>query len=284
MCHAIIIVFDPDFLCLVWKGVFFLSIGVSTSCYYPLATEESLKKIALPGAKTCEIFFNSFSELDKPFLNELCHIKDEYGIHVPSVHPFFSFAEPYLLFSEYERRFWDTVELYKKYFEAANTLGARILVLHGGKESNAVHEELYFERFAKLLEVGKAFGVMTAQENVVHYRSQSPNFLGRMKKYIGDDFKVVLDIKQAARAGCSPFEFIQLLKNTIVHVHISDSNNQHDCIPPGEGTFDFARLLAEMNVLGYTGDYIIELYRHSFESDSQITASRIFMERLKDSV
>lgn len=261
-----------------------MSIGVSTSCYYPLATEDSLEKIALLGVETCEIFFNSFSELEKPFLNELCHIKDEYGIRVPSVHPFFSFAEPYLLFSDYERRFLDTMELYKKYFEAAHALGAKILVLHGGKESVSVHEELYFERFAKLLEVGKEFGVTTAQENVVHYRSQSPSFLLRMKKHIGDDFKVVLDIKQAVRAGYSPFEFIGVLKKTIAHIHISDCNPQHDCVPPGEGMFDFTRLLSEMNTLGYTGDYIIELYRHSFERDSQITASRAFMERLMDSL
>lgn len=261
-----------------------MSIGVSSSCYYPLATEESLKKNALLGVKTCEIFFNSFSELEKPFLNELCYIKDEYDIRVPSVHPFFSFAEPYLLFSEYERRFLDTVELYKKYFEAANALGAKILVLHGGKESRLVHEELYFERFTKLLEVGKQFGITTAQENIVHYRSQSPDFLLRMKKYVGADFKVVLDIKQAVRADRSPFEFIEILKNTIAHIHISDSNKQHDCIPPGEGSFDFARLLADMNALGYTGDYIIELYRHSFESDSQITASRVFMEGLMSSI
>lgn len=257
-----------------------MSIGVSTSCYYPLATELSLEKIALLGTGTCEIFFNSFSELEKPFLDELCRIKDAHGIRVPSVHPFFSFAEPYLLFSEYERRFWDTVELYKKYFEAANTLGAKILVLHGGKESNTVHEELYFERFAKLLEVGKEFGVTTAQENVVHYRSQSPDFLMRMRTFIGDDLKVVLDIKQALRAGYSPFAFIELLKNTIAHIHISDSNSQYDCIPPGEGHFDFGRLFAEMDALGYNGDHIIELYRHSFESDAQITESRLYVERL----
>lgn len=257
-----------------------MSIGVSTSCYYPLVTEQSLKKVASIGTGTCEIFFNSFSELEKPFLGELCHTKDEYGLRVSSVHPFFSFAEPYLLFSEYERRFWDTIELYKKYYEAANALGAKILVLHGGKESKVVHEELYFERFAKLLEVGKTFGIITAQENVVHFRSQSPDLLVRMRNFIGDDFKIVLDIKQAARAGYSPFKFIDMLPNSIAHIHISDSNTQYDCMPPGEGTFDFARLFARMDTLGYDGDYIIEIYRHNFEKDKQIADSRLFLEQV----
>jgi sugar phosphate isomerase/epimerase len=245
-----------------------------------LATEQSLKKIASLGAGTCEVFFNSFSELEKPFLNELIKIKNEYGIRVPSVHPFLSFGEPYMLFSDYERRFYDSIEFYKKYFEAANVLGAKLVVMHGGKESKTVHEELYFERFAKLYEVGIQQGVMTAQENVVHFRSQSPDFLLQMKKFMGDNLKVVLDTKQAARAGYSPFDFIKGLTNSIVHVHISDLNSQYDCLPPGEGKFDFARLFTAMKALGYQGDYIIELYRQSFKSDSQISDAKRHMEQI----
>jgi sugar phosphate isomerase/epimerase len=258
-----------------------MSIGVSTSCYYPLATELAFKKIASLNVKTCEIFFNSFSELEKPFLKEICKIRDDYGMRVPSVHPFLSFGEPYLLFSEYERRFLDTIEFYKKYFEAANFLGAKFLVMHGGKESKYVADDLFFERFAKLAQEGRKSGIIVAQENVVNYRGQSPDLLVNMKAFIGDDFKIVLDIKQAGRAGYSPFEFIEQLPGSIVHIHISDSNGQQDCMPPGEGSFDFVRLLAEMKAAGDEGDYIIELYRHNFEDDSQIVAAKHYMEHLE---
>jgi len=259
-----------------------MSIGVSTSCYYPLETELAFKKIAALNVKTCEIFFNSFSELEGPFLKEICRIRDACGMRIPSVHPFFSFGEPYLLFSEYERRFYDSLEFYKKYFEAANILGAKILAMHGGKASNYVSDELFFERFAKLAETGREQGIIVAQENVLNYRSQSPNLLFEMKKYIGDDFKIILDIKQAARAGYSAFEFIEIMAGSIAHIHISDCCDEQDCMPPGEGNFDFVRLLAEMKALKYQGDYIIELYRHNFGDDSQIVKSMQYMEHLEN--
>ncbi|MEI6579992.1 MAG: sugar phosphate isomerase/epimerase [Eubacteriales bacterium] len=258
-----------------------MSIGVSTSCYYPLETEQALLKIASLGVKTCEIFFNSFSEIKSVFLKEICQICDANGIRVPSIHPFFSFGEPYLLFSEYERRFYDSLEFYKKYFEAANILSAKILVMHGGKSSNLVSDELFFERFAILAEKGREQGIVVAQENVLNFRSQSPNLLTKMKEFIGNDFKIVLDLKQAARAGYSAFEFIESMTVSIAHIHISDLSIQQDCMPPGEGDFDFVRLLAEMKAIGYTGDYIIELYRHNFKDESQIADAMHYMEHLE---
>lgn len=259
-----------------------MGIGASTSCYYPLETEKSLANLGRLGFSVCEVFFNSFSELDKPFLTELKAIRDVYGLRISAVHPFFSFAEPYLLFSEYERRFTDSLELYKRYFRAAGDLGANILVLHGGKVSKASSEELYFDRFARLAELGASHGVIVAQENVVHYRSESPAFLKRMRDYIGPEFRMVLDIKQAARAGFSAFEFTQTLAESIVHVHVSDKLPDKDCLPPGDGEFDFSRLFSRFSEVGFSGDYIVELYRHNFEEDRQIVEAKAHLDRIAE--
>lgn len=257
-----------------------MSIGVSTSCFYPLETELALKKVASLGVKTCEIFFNTWSEIEPPFLKELCQIIDANGLRIPSVHPFFSFGEPYLLFSEYERRFTDTLGLFGKYFNAMNLLGAEILVMHGCKLQGGIPNELYFERFAKLAEKGREQGVVVAQENVVHYRSESPAFLAKMKAAIGPAFKTVLDIKQARRAGFSADEFVSALGESIAHIHISDLSETQDCLPPGEGSFDFGRFISRVSESGYTGDYIIELYRNNFRDESQLAGAKLFMERV----
>lgn len=257
-----------------------MGIGVSTSCFYPLYTEEAFGKIALMDVKVCEVFFNSSSELEPSFLKEICKIRDGYGMRVPSIHPFFSFGEPYLLFSEYERRFRDALNFYKKYFDAANILGAKILVMHGGKTSNYVTDELFFERFAKLAAAGREQGITVAQENVVHYRGQSPEYLLKMKEYIGSDFKIVLDIKQAVRAGYSPFDFVGALAENIAHIHISDHAGVLDCLPPGEGGFDFKSLITQMNAAEYKGDYIIELYSHNFKDDNQIINAKCYVEHM----
>ena len=65
-----------------------MQIGISSSCLYPMQTEEALRTVGELGAKTAEIFFNSYSELKKPLLNEIKNIKEYYGINVRSIHPF----------------------------------------------------------------------------------------------------------------------------------------------------------------------------------------------------
>lgn len=256
-----------------------MRIGVSTSCFYPMETELSFQTLAEQGVEVCEVFFNTWSELEEPILRRLLKIKDEYAIHVPAVHPFFSFAEHYLLFSEYERRFYDALDLFEKYFEAAQALGAKILIIHGAKANTPVDDKLYFERFAKLMERGKPYGVRVAQENVVHYLSESPGFLAAMGEYIGDDFSVVLDIKQALRAGRCVNEYIETLPESIVHVHLSDYTPAKDCVPPGEGEFDFKQFFKRMEEIKYGGEYIVELYRHSFTDEKSPARSADFLSK-----
>ena len=81
-----------------------MQIGVSSSCFYPLKTESAFKIAGELGVKTAEIFFNSQCELHSPVLNEIIGIQNYYGISVRSIHPYTSFAEPYMLFGKGECR------------------------------------------------------------------------------------------------------------------------------------------------------------------------------------
>lgn len=245
-------------------------IGISSACYYPQPTEEAFLKICKSDVKLIEIFFNTFSELSDSFLNKLIHIKNNYDVKVSSVHPFLSFAETYFLFSDYERRFYDTLEIYKKFFEVTRKLDSDIFIIHGLKEKGVIEDNQYFDRFAKLIEIGKQYGVRVCQENVVLYRSQSSEYLKRMSDYIGKDFNIVLDIKQAKRANEDPFKIIEAVGDRICHVHISDHNALHTCIPPFEGDFNFSAFFKKMKDINYRGNFIIELYSNSYHNESQI--------------
>ena len=143
--------------------------GASTACFYPMDTEASLKRIAELGIKNTEIFFNTFSELELSFLKELRRIADDGGVAIKSVHPFSSFAENYMLFTAYERRFKDTAESYKRYYEACNILGADILVFHGARDKGSVADDLKFERFGLMADQAREYAVTLAQENVVEF-------------------------------------------------------------------------------------------------------------------
>ncbi len=244
--------------------------GASTACFYPMDTELSLRKIGELGIKNTEIFFNTFSELEIDYLKNLRSIADEYGVSVKSIHPFSSFAENYMIFTAYERRFNDTAELYKKYYQACNILGSDILVFHGARDRGSICDEAKFERFGMMAEQANADGVILAQENVVEFCSQHPDYLVRMRDYLGDGFKMVFDTKQAIRAKHNPMEFVDLLGESIVHIHISDSDETHDCLAPGRGTADLLGIKNKMKKLNYQGSWIVELYNHNYSSDDEI--------------
>lgn len=249
-----------------------MRIGVSSSCYYPLETEKSLIRLGEMGVKTAEIFFNSPTELKGGLFSEICEIKSYYGMEVVSFHPFMSFAEGYFLFSNYERRFYDSLEtVYKPCFEAAAELGAKYVILHGARGKKTVSDEEYAERFFKFNETAKSFGVSAAHENVVAYSGESPEFMLYLKKMLGEDFNMVLDVKQARRTGVDYQRFIKELKESIVHVHVSDFDAYRDCTPPNKGgQFDFETLFDSMNRIGYDGKYIIEVYSDSFRTDAEL--------------
>ncbi len=261
-----------------------MDIGVSSACFYPMETKQSLIEVGKLGVHTSEIFFNTDGELGKAYLNELKSVQDFYSIKVQSIHPFTSFGEGYFFFSRYEKRFLEAVEYYKRYFNAANELGAHTLVFHGAKVPCEVSDEIYFERFNVLHEAGKSFGITVAQENVWLTCGANPDFLRRMKCALGDNFKLNFDVKQMKKSGFSLEAFLPEFASSIVNVHVSDHNESETCLPPSKGDFLFEELFKQMQNVNYSGSYIIELYRHNFDSPDDIKKSYEYLKKKANSV
>lgn len=258
-----------------------MDIGLSSACFYPLETEKSIIRAGEAGATTIEIFMNAHSEFEPTFVKQMADICKSYNMRVASIHTMGSFTESYHLFSSYNRRYEEAIKgAFQRNFNVMHTLGAEILVMHGIKKPGSITDEEYFERFGNLIQMGKKEGVKVCQENVVHYRSESPDFLLRMGEYIGDDFNMVFDIKQSIRTGIDPFYFVDKLHKYIRHVHISDHNELKDCcVPCKDGIFDFKRFFKTMLDYGYKGDFIVELYENGYDNDEELT---IAMRELKN--
>ncbi len=256
-----------------------MDIGVSSACFYPMETKQSLIEVGKLDIHTSEIFFNANEELGENYLNELKAVQDFYSIKVPSVHPFTSVCEGYFLFSRYEKRFLETVEFYKRYFHAANELGAHTLVFHGSKVPCEVSDEIYFERFNILYEAGKAFGITVAQENVFLTCGGEVDFLRKMKAALGDNFKLNFDVKQMRKCGYELQDFLPEFSSSIVNIHISDHDEINTCLPPSEGEFSFEELFYEMQNVNYRGSYLIELYRHNFDTPKDIKKSYEYLKK-----
>ena len=250
-----------------------LEFGISTACFYPDDLMQIIRNLCQYDIKCMEIFANTVSELSENTAKEIRHITQAGNIKITSVHPFTSGYEHNLLFSDYYKRFEDTVEFYKKYFHFAALLGATIVVMHGDKrfaESGGISDEEYFERYYKLASTGRKIGVTVAQENVNLFRSQNPSFIRKMRETMGSEVDFVFDIKQAVRSGNNPYEMCEAMGDRIVHLHINDNDATHDCLLPSYGTMDYNRILRQMKEQNFNGRAVIEVYHSHFKSTVEV--------------
>jgi sugar phosphate isomerase/epimerase len=243
-----------------------LKAGVSTACLYPQPVEEALYDLVLGGVTTVELFINTHSELKRRFVANMAEILQRFDASCCSLHPYTCELEPMMLFSPYERRTADYLEYCRYYFTAMQQLGAKIFVLHGNKQIAAVNQDFYFERFGKLVALGKSYDVIVAQENVARCTSRSLAFLQQMKQEMGNDAKFVLDIKQAVRAQEDPFEMLRTLGSHVVHVHISDHGEYGDCLQIGSGRFAVKSFLQTLAAVSPDCTVMLELYRSGFQT------------------
>ena len=250
-----------------------MNIGLSTSCFYPLETELSLKKVGSFGVKHTEIFFNAETELKSSFIDILEDIKDDYGIKVESIHPTMSLAESFMIFSAYERRFYEALDNYSRYSEIAARLGAKYIIMHGGKPNGILQDEEYCERYMLLKQATLKNGVTVLQENVAKHRAGDIEFLRSMRDILGCDAEFCIDIKQAVRCGLTPISLIDEFYQNTRHYHISDHSLESDCLLPGQGGFDFQNLLSFFKAKGYSGSLIIEVYNNAYKDYKELPHS-----------
>lgn len=237
--------------------------GISTACLYPLRTEESLRTLLALGPKCLEVFVNAEIELDDTFLRELRVMADNAGAKIVSVHPYISAMEHMFFFSHYPRRFVEGLEIYRRFFKAADILGADSLVFHGDYQFSGMPREEYFERFGRLWEEAGKYGISLCQENVSRCQSGRADFIAEMRKAL-PDVEYVLDVKQTVRAGEDLWNMVEMMGEKIKHIHISDHNSEESCLPPGQGVLNIPKLLDNIGKIGFSGGVIVELYGENF--------------------
>lgn len=250
-----------------------MKIGVSTASLYPLHVEDAFRELAVRGIKRAEVFANSTCEGQEPYISMISDMAEKYGIVVPSFHPFSSPMESVFLFSTYDRRIEEMLTLYRGFFESMKKLGARIFVLHGAILSSNCPPDHYVKQFRLLSDIGREYGVTVAQENVCYCLSGRLEFLTMMKRELGDRAAFVLDLKQARRSGENIFHYVDALGESVIHCHVSDADEDNDCLPVGSGCFDFKELFRRMSAHGYDGSYIVELYRSNYNDFDDLKAS-----------
>lgn len=260
--------------------------GISTSCFFPMETLDSLRLLGENEIRVTEIFLNTYGEMEDTYVTRLLDVANQYQIRISSLHPWSSPMDGFFFASTYKGRMRDGISLYRRYFEICRLLGAKKLVFHG----NNLHAmdlfpfEEYVRNFGMLAQIGREYGVTLCHENVSYCVLADPNTVRTFYSLADSDAAFVMDTKQARRYGISAEEMLSAMQDAVRHVHISDYSLHHFCLPPGKGELDFAKFLANLASFGYDGDLIIELYRDNFADIAELIESKKYIESILNNV
>ncbi len=247
--------------------------AVSTACFYPKTTIDSLNELLNAGVKDVEIFFNTDSELKPNYIKTIqSTIKNAKG-NICAVHPFHSAFEWFYFFSGYEGRIEDGIRLYKNLFKATNYLEVPIMSFHGEHKNSSLDKITGYNIYKMLYDIAAEYGITLCQENVSRNRISTPEEMQCIRKTFNDDIAFTVDIKQARRSGYSPLEIIDAAGPCLKHLHLSAQNNESDCVLPQVNDTEIKRIIAKLQEIGYNGNIVIELYRHGFYDINDLVSS-----------
>jgi len=248
-----------------------LKIGISTGCFFPQETLQALERAGKLGVKYLEIFFNTHSELKEEYLLKIKEITQKYGMQVVSIHPYTSAIESFMFFSKFDYKLNDSVELYEAYFKACNILGCKYVVMHGCLLAyDFMDMKTYCNNVNKLSRRAREYGVYISQENVYNFKCGYIKNIEEFLKYADKDIKFTFDIKQAVKARQSIYKILDLTKDRISHVHISDYTGRKHSLVPFDGNFNFDRFFRYINNNTTAEAALVELYSPVIKDDIQI--------------
>ncbi len=260
-----------------------MRIGVSSAVMYPEKSEKSFKALIEQGFDLFEFFYNCDEEISTPFIDELNRLKG--SGEIISIHPYTAFAEAVLFFSGYERRTEESIEKYKRVFHSAQNLGVKYFTFHGDRiygqipDSDIVLSDIAAETLAILSDSAKEFGITLCLENVSWCKSKSPTYIKSVAEKVRN-IGFTLDLKQARRAGVDYSEYLSVMGNRLMNIHVSDFDDKCDCLLPGTGKFDFKKFREDIKRVGYNGDILIEVYSQCFSDVSEVSKSKHFLENI----
>lgn len=248
-----------------------MKLGVSTACFFGVEhVEATFDILRSMNVNTTEVFLNTFSEYEKPFIDALVERKGDIKVH--SIHAHGTCFEPEL-FSSYERIRVDAEQIFRKVCYAGFVLGAKYITFHGPfvKARRAVDIDYakFGERVNQLCDVAENYGLTLAYENVNWAYFNNPDFFRNLKQYC-PKLKATLDVKQAYYSDIDVYKFLDVIGDRLVTVHICDMDAKMKPVLPGKGRFNFDKFFREINAVNPDVTVLCEVYNDCYESYDEL--------------
>lgn len=262
-------------------------VGMSTSCFFGKeVVENSIDVMARMGVKYLEVFLNTLCEYDEGYARELKKKIDGYGMEVMSVHPQGTQFE-LQMYTPYERTVKDSEMIFRKVLNAAQILGARRYIYHGGMNIKPKKAVFSFERIGKVTgrcaKIAQDYGLDLAYENVHWCWFNNPGFASALLKHCdAKNLCFNLDIKQAAQSEHSYERYIAKMGNRLKSVHLCDfirKDGWAEPAAPFKGEADFGDIKEKLKSSDFDGPVILELYSKNYDNYGELKS---IFERMKD--
>lgn len=252
-----------------------MKLGISTaSLFTKVPTEASFATLREMGVTTTELFFSSYQEMEKPFVDALgTRLTNDINVH--SVHALSHVFEGELF--NPSNRVRDGAEMFfRQICYGGNVLGAKYYTFHGPlnlkKSLGSVDVGMYADRFSYLADIAKTYGIYIAIENVHYCRFATPELFKSLLKAC-PDLRATVDIKHAIFAGYDPLRFIDIAEDRLATVHVSDITKDEKTALPGRGKYNFEKLFKEINKSEVNPAVLIEVYAQDFKECGELKDS-----------
>jgi len=244
-----------------------LRLGISSGAFYPhILTENAPDRAAELGIQDLEVMLQTAGEYDRLFLRGLHRRANEAGVAIRSCH---LFQRLHPLYSGYERRTAEALDLIRRAADSAAECGVPILVWHGASRDELRGDDLW-RRFLTAVELVGSIchehQIAVAIENVSWCVVSSVRDVQRLNRAIdtmscATAIGFTFDSFQALESNANPFMLLAAMGQRLRHVHISDglegSNHQRHLLP-GSGSIPWSPIVRMIAQAGYDGPMMLE--------------------------
>jgi inosose dehydratase len=263
---------------ITWGGVVGHAQGVtSVKDLYYLANgsmDQAVRDIAAAGYTGTEMFDGNLAAYaDRP--NELRDLLTGHGVELVSVYTGANFIYPDVLPDELDR--------VRRSCELAATFGASRLVVGGGARRAAGTRPDDYGRLAAALdevhEVATSHGLVASYHPHLSTIVESPDELAELLPRTQIAF--CPDTAHLAAGGGDPAALISQYGARVAHVHLKDVRlDPLQFLPLGQGSLDFADILAAVREVGYNSWLLVELDAYDGDPLEAARISKTHLDRL----
>ncbi len=225
----------------------------STAAFFARPLREAFATIAGAGFHGVEVMVTRDPATQEA--HRLRDLAEEYGVKIRAIHG------PFLLMT---RKVWGTDPVGKIYrsIELAEDARVPLVVVHPPFRWQTGYRRWLDERLPDLSE---HTGVRVAVENMFPVRIRGTGGVSLHSKHQPEDLErfphVVLDTSHAAVSGHDLFEVYAMLKEQLVHVHLSNNAGRgwDSHLPIDQGVLPIERFLDLLAAEGFSGTVSLEL-------------------------